>query len=157
MISSCMKLLNRLNGWQRAFVLVSIILALMMLTTVTIPPANDAAYFRGEFLPKLKPIPKPDDDIDVPGFKHLYMGPKGPSEDTRQYNMPDGEAIYEDKRYSQQEVEHAYTQAKLKSEQEHRNEILKVMGDALMKYLSVIGALYFFGWMIGWIRLGFKK
>lgn len=127
------------------------------MTTVTIPPANDAAYFRNEFLPKLKPIPKPDDDVDIPGFKYLYMGPKGPSEDTRQYKMPDGEAIYEDKRYSQQEVEYAYTQAKLKSEQEHRNEILKVMGDALMKYLSAIGALYFFGWMIGWIRLGFKN
>jgi hypothetical protein len=151
-----MKILNRLNGWQRAYVLICVILVPMAATTVTIPPANDPAYYRSEYLPKLKPIPKSDDDLDIPGFKYLYKGPKGPSEDTRQYKMVDGEVIYEDKRYSQQEVEYAYTQAKLQSEQEYRNGMLKVIGDALIKYLSLIGALYFFGWMAGWVYRGFR-
>ena len=151
-----MKILNRLNGWQRAYVLICVILVPMVATTVTIPPANDPAYYRSEYLPKLKPIPKPDDDVDIPGFKYLYKGPKGPSEDTRQFKMADGEAIYEDKRYSQQEVEYAYAQARLKSEHEHRNDVIKAISDAATKYLLTIAILYFFGWMAGWVYRGFR-
>ncbi|MBU3606867.1 hypothetical protein [Polynucleobacter nymphae] len=149
--------ISKLNGWQRVYVFICLILAPMAATTVTIPPAPNPDFVRYEFLPKLKPIAKPDDDIDIPGFKYLYMGPKGPGEDTRQYKMPDGEAIYEDNRYSQQEVEYAYTQAKLKSEYEHRDAIIKAVSNAAIKYLLVISLLYFFGWMLGWIYRGFKK
>lgn len=129
----------------------------MVVSTISIPKAIDPDYIRSDFLPKLKPIPKPEDDIDIPGLKYLYMGPKGPSEENASYKMPDGVVIYEDKRYSQQEVEHAYLEAKLKSESDHRGNIIKVVSDAAIRYLLIIAILYFFGWMLGWIYRGFKK
>ena len=133
-----MKLLNRLNGWQRLYVFVCIILAIMASTTITIPPIY-TSYRTSEFLPKL-PAPLEVDEDDKYGFSAFI-----------------GVSIYEDKRHSQQEVEYAYSQAQNKVIEERRILIMERIWDVLISYLTMIGCLYLFGWMIGWIRLGFKN
>jgi len=150
-----MKLLNKLNGWQRIYVLTCVLLAPMVATTVTIPVASDPNFIRSEFLPKLEYIPEADDGID-PSAKYLRNGPKGPGDANKQYRMPNGELIYEDKRYTQQEVEHAYVEAKLKSERDHRSDIIKVVSGVAIQYLLTIVSIYFLGWMIGWVYRGFR-
>lgn len=134
--------------------LICVILVPIVATTVTIPLASNPNYIMNEFLPKLKPLVRPDDYIEIPGLKGCLS--KELDEDCKKFVMSDEVVIYEDKRYSQQEVEYAYTQARLKSEQEHRNDIIKVMSDAVTKYLLTIAILYFFGWMAGWVYRGFR-
>ena len=149
-----MKLLNRLNGWQRLYVFVCIILAIMASTTITIPPIY-TSYRTSEFLPKL-PAPLEVDEDDKYGFS-AFIERKTAGKNTREYQMPDGVSIYEDKRHSQQEVEYAYSQAQNKVIEERRILIMERIWDVLISYLTMIGGLYLFGWMIGWIRLGFKN
>ena len=149
-----MKLLNRLNGWQRVYVFVCIILAIMASTTITIPPIY-TSYSTSEFLPKL-PAPLEADEDDEYGFS-AFLERKTAGKNRREYVMPDGVSIYEDKRHSQQEVEYAYKQAQNKEVEKHRRLIMERIFDVLISYLMVIGGIYLLGWMIGWIRLGFKN
>jgi hypothetical protein len=148
--------INSLNGWQRLFVLFSLIIYLVAFLSVNEPEIVKSELPVGEYLPN-KFVAK-GENCDSNGkcnYKFSDLWDEIPI--GKNFTVKDKTVVLADESATQDQVETAYIKA-LNFAIEKRQLILQE------KYKSVFGLVtvtlmlvYVFGWMVGWVINGFKK
>ena len=146
--------LKNLNGWQRLFALISIIVAAWILLAARVPsvePNVELALM--QVSPKYaKSIKDGKKEYSIEEFI-LALGTG-----LKEFKMPDGVVISENPEIlTQEEVEEAYKLAKEKAKSDYWDMQLSSYLDAFSYYLIAMTSLYAFGWMVAWVIRGFKK
>ena len=141
--------MNRLNGWQRIFLVTALLYIPITYNSVSIIEPEEIGLIIKKQLPD--PPNRYGDDTKA-GLGALISGV-----DNKEYRLSDGATITLDKSYTQEEVESAYKKA-MATKTLLKHEAFQVYLIRLAKsyFLPLIG-LYLLGWSVGWIRRGFKK
>lgn len=138
--------MNKLNGWQRLFVFICLISSVITYFSSQTP----------EVKPNIEPFlsqlsPKYSESLKKRDFASYI------SMEFDEFKMPDGEILTIEKGVATQEqVEQSYKQATNKADSEHWSVQRLAYIDGYKNYLIAMACLYLVGWLIAWIRKGFK-
>ena len=150
--------MKKLNGWQRIFIVISVIWMLVVYNSVAVVETKSASLSVTEFLPP------PPDMFDENGKKLDEADPFGKTLlyfqrllHQRSYRMFDGETLDLAEGYTQEQVEAAYAKALPSIRSAERKAKYDYWTNFAQGYFVPLLSLYLLGWSIGWIRRGFKK
>jgi hypothetical protein len=152
--------LSKLNGWQRAFVLIAL---LWTITLVCVFPYQTYVDKDGIVNLKIKEqiasANKGRPPLDLRG---IDLGPRekwdiGDQQRDQTYVMPDGERIVAWNINGKEGVEKAYAEALPLIEVARKKQFREDLQQYILVLLIPLLGLYTFGWMVGWIYRGFKK
>lgn len=139
--------LNNTNGWQRLFVFICLIFAVITYFSSQIP----------EVKPNIEPFlsqlsPKYSESLKNRDFATFFLM------EFDKFKMPDGEILTIEKGVATQEqVEQSYKKAVNKADSEYWSVQRLAYIDGYKNYLIAMACLYLVGWLVAWIRKGFKK
>jgi len=148
--------INTLNGWQRLYVLFSLITVVVSFLSVNEPEIKKSELPVSEYLPN-KFVTKGENCDSNGKCSDKIIDPFDFLLAEKDFKVSDGTVIFANKNAKQEEVESAYVQA-LNSETEKRKSKLfdkykSVFSDVIIFLVTI----YTLGWMIGWVRSGFKN
>ncbi len=140
-----------LNGWQRLFVFLCLLSSAFAFAFVNAVVDHKTEVNIYEYLPELSEYPcvktSPYDCDPV----IIALDPKY----RKQFVFKDGTTHWMDNRYTDQQVEEAQIKASQKAESNRVSSLISAYKSAAFILLSSWVAIYFIGFMIGWIRKGF--
>jgi hypothetical protein len=150
------QLLNKLNGWQRLYLLIVLVASISTVVSIDEPKIIKSELVLDSYLSS-NPLAK-GSNCDAKGkCEYLLADLLDEASKDKIFKVNDGTEVLANEKASLQEVQVAYEKA-LKDAEKNRNDI------SFNKYKSVVsdlvillGILYFSGWMIGWVIKGFKK
>ena len=153
-------MLNKLNGWQRAFVLIAI---LWTITLLCVFPYQ--TYVDKDNIVNIKikeQIASANKDRPPLDLRGIDLQPRekwdiGEPERDQTYVMPDGVRIVALNINGQQRVEKAYSEAMPLIDAARRKQFMEDLQQFVLVLLLPLLGLYCFGWMVGWIFKGFKR
>ena len=145
-----MQLLNKLNGWQRVFVLICVFSFAFSLTKIQAPEVNEDDINIFSFLPELPNRPCLELTKDECEVIELIRG-----KNLKPFILANGQRLNLDDRYTSEQVEHAYEQAKNLNAKMINDVWINAFKKTLIYLIASLIGLYFLGWMIGWIWRGF--
>lgn len=145
---------NTLNGWQRLYVFMCIISALIGYGQINIPEVSKDSLDLYAALPELpkRPCEKKNTyecDIDIRSILEF--------ENIIKFVVSDGSYFYLDNRYKQEQIQKAYDTALSEATKKRKMDLLDSYKSTTATLLTIFISVYAFGWMIGWIRNGFIK
>ena len=136
--------MNRLNGWQRIFMVISVI---WMLPVYLLGPERHEVYPFNYVGPILLENPKTDGQGRVPDWAR---------ERGETIKMFDG-VVLPNTGFSKEEYETAYRKSLPAINAAKRKVIQDYFIDTAKIYFLPLLALYLLGWSVSWIRKGFRK
>ena len=148
--------INTLNGWQRLYVLFSLITVVVSFLSVNEPEIKKSELPVSEYLPN-KFVTKGENCDSNGKCSDKIIDPFDFLLAEKDFKVSDGTVIFAKKNAKQEEVEAAYIQA-LNSEKEKRNtKLLDKYKSVFVDVIAFLIAIYALGLMIGWVIRGFKK
>ena len=135
--------MNRLNGWQRIFMVISVI---WMLPVYLLGPERHEVYPFNYVSPILLENSKTDGQRRVPDWEGLPVP----------IIMFDG-VVLTNTGFSKEEYETAYRKSLPAINAAKRKVIQDYFIDTAKIYFMPLLALYLLGWSVGWIRRGFRR
>jgi hypothetical protein len=144
--------MNKLNGWQRIFIVLAVAGAAALYSICKLPPVDIEKISVSNYLPNLPELPCiPKNQSDCDSVAKLIRG------DGMTDFVVDGHTIFQDKRYTQEQVEKAVRQSQADLIKEHNEKQWRIYKEVYANYFLFFVGLYVFGWAMGWVRRGFKK
>lgn len=143
-----------LNGWQRLFVLVCIVIAVLVLFAAKVPKLEPNIE-----LALVQVSPKYAKSIKE-GKKEYTIEELITAIDnfSKEFKMPDGIVIRQNPDIvTQSEVEEAYKLAKARASDDYWSRQLSSYVEAFGYYFTYMVGLYVFGWLMAWVIRGYRK
>lgn len=146
------KLLDYLNGWQRIYIVIAVVGAVVAYNTVSRYEIDWTSVSLNPYLPIIEEKQCVEKDpADCNPFSGFILG-----KDTKDF-VVDGVKLNEDNRYTQEQVEKAFSAAKVEYIAQRREVLFERYKTAYLNYFGLMALLYGLGWSSAWIRRGFKK
>lgn len=140
--------LDRLNGWQRLFILFSVVwLTYYFLVEFKSPAYVAPSEYFYEFLPSS------EDRTTLSGLDQVIEI----LQSNKQYKTKDGKTHLLFEKYTEQQLAEADALSSKKAEQVNSSIFLDSFANVLKYSLGPLAITFLFGCMVSWVIKGFKK
>lgn len=145
--------INKLNGWQRLFVLLFLTSSFAGYGLISVPEVTNDSFNLFNYLPELteRPCEKKNSyecDPVVSAFS---------TENNKKFLLENGSSYFLDNRYKHEQVQKAYDTAFSEAKKKRVEKLFEAYKDTTYSLLAISISVYIFGWMIGWVKNGFTK
>ena len=144
---------NKLNGWQRLFVLLFLTSTLAGYGLINVTEVTNDSFNLFNYLPELAERPcEKKNSYECDPVVSVFS-----TENNKKFLLENGSYYFLDNRYEHEQVQKAYDTALSEAKKKRAEKLVEAYKDTTFSLLAIFITLYIFGWMIGWVKNGFTK